>query len=188
MDRLEKFFSENKKVLLALSGGVDSAYLLHAAKKYGAEIKAYFVKTAFQPNYELLDARRSTDLAGIFINVLYEDVFESAELCENDGERCYYCKRFVFEKLAAIAKAEGIETIIEATNASDDESAGIRALSELNIRSPLRECGITKADILSGAKEEGIHNWQRPTYVCYATQLPSDTPITAEAIAELDRA
>lgn len=177
-------------MLIALSGGVDSSYLLHAAKGCGADVRPYFVKTAFQPVTELLDAKRAADAAGVSLGVLYEDVLAEPEICANGADRCYHCKRFMFEKLISAAKAEGIETVIDGTNASDDadDRPGMRALAELNVRSPLRECGLGKADTRRAAEELGLHNWRKPPYSCLATRIMPGVTITAEGLAKAENA
>ena len=133
---LQEFFAENPRVAIAFSGGVDSSYLLYAALHYGARARAYYVNSAFQPAFELEDAKRVCDFAGAELTVLELDVLEAPQVRENPADRCYYCKTALFTALARRAKADGYSVIIDGTNASDQVSdrPGMRALKELSVR------------------------------------------------------
>ena len=156
---LKEFFRQCPRVALGFSGGVDSAYLLYAALEHGAQVKPYFVKTAFQPRFELEDARRLCAQLGVELTVLELDVLAVPCVAENPPDRCYHCKRALFGRLRRQALADGYTVLIDGTNASDDagDRPGMRALGELSVRSPLRECGITKAQVraLGGAVHLG---------------------------------
>ena len=89
---LEGFFAENSRVALAFSGGVDSAYLLYAAMKAGADITAYYVRTVFQPQFELDDAMRLARELSARLKILDADVLSSSEVSSNPPDRCYHCK------------------------------------------------------------------------------------------------
>ena len=93
---LEEFFHQNPRAALAFSGGVDSAYLLYAAGKYGAHVTAYYVRTAFQPAFELRDARRLARELGAELKVLELDILEDETLVSNPENRCYFCKKRIF--------------------------------------------------------------------------------------------
>ena len=146
---LEQFFAENREVAIAFSGGVDSAYLLYAAKRYAARVKAYYVSTAFQPEFELEDARRLADELGADMLVLHVDVLSNSAVTANPSDRCYHCKNTLFRQILRAAENDGFPVLLDGTNASDDagDRPGMRALRELSVRSPLRECGLTKAEI-----------------------------------------
>ena len=187
---LKSFFSENNKVALAFSGGTDSAYLLYAAVKAGADVTAYYVKSQFQPEFELRDAERLAEELGAKMRVLSLDVLCDESITENPTNRCYYCKRRIFTAIAEAAKGDGYALIIDGTNASDDASdrPGIRALQELSVHSPLRECGITKAQVRELSREAGLFTWDKPAYACLATRIPTGEIITAEKLQKTERA
>ncbi|MCL2175531.1 MAG: ATP-dependent sacrificial sulfur transferase LarE [Treponema sp.] len=187
---LEQFFKENKKCALGFSGGVDSSYLLYTGNKYGAKIKAYFVKTAFQPDFELRDARKIAENIGVEITVIKKNILDNAEVISNPSDRCYFCKRSIFTTLHSQAVADGIPLIIDGTNASDDISdrPGMKALNELSVRSPLRECGITKDEIRCLSKEAGLFTWDKPAYACLATRVPTGMTITHELLQKVEKA
>ena len=93
---LSEFFQENSKVALAFSGGVDSAYLLYAAVSCGAQVRAYYVHSAFQPQFELEDARRLAQELGADMRVLDVDVLAAPKVTANPADRCYFCKNAIF--------------------------------------------------------------------------------------------
>ena len=154
---LQQFFNEHPRCALGFSGGVDSSYLLAAAKQCGAEVRPYFVRTAFQPEFELEDARRVCRELGTELTVLEHDILSVPGVAANPPERCYYCKRAIFSLIRERALSDGYDTLIDGNNASDDASdrPGMRAVKELGVLSPLRMCGLTKEDIRARSRELG---------------------------------
>lgn len=187
---IKQFFEENPKVAVAFSGGVDSAYLLYAAVRYGKEIKAYYVKTPFQPQFEQEDAMHLAEELKAEMKILEVDVLRCREVRDNPPDRCYYCKRLLFQNIAEAAKADGFPLLVDGTNASDDASdrPGMRALRELQVRSPLRECGLTKKIIRQQSKEAGLFTWNKPAYACLATRITTGESITEEKLARTEMA
>jgi len=187
---LQTFFKENPVAALGFSGGVDSSYLLYAGIQYGAKIKAYYVKAAFQPQFELEDALRMASILGADMTVIETDILSVAHVAENPSNRCYYCKTAIFSLIKETAAKDGYSILLDGTNASDDsgDRPGMRALEELSIRSPLKECGITKSDVRRLSKEAGLFTWDKPAYACLATRVPAGTAITAEMLSRIERA
>jgi uncharacterized protein len=187
---LEQFFKDNPSVALGFSGVVDSSYLLYAGMRYGAKVKAYFVKTAFQPDFELQDAYRLAAQVGADITVLEKDISCETQIISNPPDRCYFCKTAIFGALQKQASADGFSVVIDGTNASDDiaDRPGMKALTELSVRSPLRECGITKDEVRRLSKEAGLFTWNKPSYACLATRIPSGRPITKELLQRVEKA
>ena len=186
---LEQFFSQHPKAALAFSGGVDSAYLLWAGLQAGAEVWPYFVKTPFQPQFELEDAYRLCEQLDADLIVLDYDILDQETVVSNPPDRCYHCKRWMFSKLKRYAASEGFSLLIDGTNASDDggDRPGMRALAELEVCSPLRECGLTKDRIRALSREAGLFTWDKPSYACLATRVPAGTPLTAAGLARVER-
>lgn len=184
------FFKENPKAALGFSGGVDSSYLLYAGVQAGADIHPYYIKTAFQPQFELDDAERLCAQLGVPLTVLELDVLKNEAVTANPPDRCYYCKTALFGALSARALADGYTLLLDGTNASDDagDRPGMRALKELHVCSPLRECGLTKAEIRRLSREAGLFTWDKPAYACLATRIPSGDAITAEKLLATERA
>ena len=186
---LQDFFSENPRVALAFSGGVDSAWLLYAAVQSGAQVRAYYVKTAFQPRFEYGDAMKLASELGADMVTIPMDILADEIVASNPANRCYFCKQRIFGAILEAAKADGFDLVVDGTNASDraDDRPGMRALQELSVRSPLRECGLTKQEIRRLSKEAGLFTHDKPAYACLATRIPTNTPITAEALARTER-
>ena len=187
---LSEFFKENPKAALGFSGGVDSSYLLYAGLKYGADIRPYYIKTAFQPEFEFEDAKRLAESLGAKLNVIYADILSSSEVTENPENRCFYCKTALFSMVKAQALKDGCSVVIDGTNASDD--AGDRpvmaALCNLDVRSPLRECGLTKEQIRRLSRAAGLFTWNKPAYACLATRIPTGETITEEKLYSIEKA
>lgn len=187
---LEEFFRDCPRAALAFSGGTDSAFLFWAAKEYGCDVHAYYIKTAFQPEFELQDARRLAEQLGLPMTVVDLDVLAVPGAAANGAERCYYCKQALFTALWKRARADGYTVLLDGTNASDDagDRPGMRALRELEVRSPLRECGLMKAQVRQLSRDAGLFTWDKPAYACLATRVPTGTPITQEALQKVERA
>ena len=187
---LEQFFQENPRCALGFSGGVDSAYLLYAGVKAGADIRPYFIKTVFQPAFELADAKKLAEGLGVEVTVLELDALADPRVAANPADRCYFCKQNLFRTLKERAIADGYPVLLDGTNASDEagDRPGMRALTELSVRSPLRECGLTKAEIRARSREAGLFTWDKPAYACLATRVPAGETITADLLARVEGA
>lgn len=187
---LKDFFAENPAAALGFSGGVDSAYLLYAARACGAKIKAYYVKTPFQPRFELEDAMALAQQLGAEMEILQLPILADEQVASNPANRCYYCKRRIFSAIRERAAADGFPVLLDGTNASDDpgDRPGVRALRELEVRSPLREAGLSKAEIRRLSREAGLFTWDKPAYACLATRIPAGQRITAEKLEKTERA
>lgn len=193
---LQEFFHDHPKAAIAFSGGVDSAYLLYAALACGADVRAYFVKSQFQPEFELKDAqelaKKLEDRFGRsgILKVLSADVLADPVVTANPPDRCYHCKQKVFEKILDAAAEDGYHLILDGTNASDEEGdrPGMRALREMEVRSPLRICGLTKGEIRRLSREADLFTWSKPSYACLATRVPTGRTITAEDLMRVEEA
>lgn len=187
---LEQFFRQVPRAALAFSGGADSAFLLWAARRYGCDLRAYYIKTVFQPAFELEDARRLAKELDVPMTVIELDVLAVEKAAENGPRRCYYCKKALFTRLRQAAAADGYTILLDGTNASDDagDRPGMVALRELEVRSPLRECGVTKAEVRRLSREAGLFTWNKPAYACLATRIPTGTALTAGMLTRVEKA
>ena len=187
---LKQFFASYPETAIAFSGGVDSAYLLYAAMQYGRRVKAYYVKTAFQPRFELEDAFRLATQLDADMEVLDLDILCNAVITGNPADRCYHCKKELFSHILKAVKEDGFSVLLDGTNASDEASdrPGMRAISELSVRSPLRECGLTKRQIRQLSKDAGLFTHDKPAYACLATRIPTGEVITQEKLQRTERA
>lgn len=143
---LQDFFVEYPAGALAFSGGTDSALLAWAAAKFGKHWRAYYVHSAFQPAFELADARTLAAEVGLPLTVLEVDILSDKTVAENPPNRCYFCKKAIFSAIFRQAKRDGFSLLIDGTNASDEvaDRPGMQALRELAVRSPCGSAGCPK--------------------------------------------
>ncbi len=187
---LSQFFAAHPRAALGFSGGVDSSYLLYAAVHCGADVRPYYIHTPFQPAFELADAQALAKSLGVALTVVEHDILAHPEVAENPADRCYFCKTALFGLLRQRAAADGYALLLDGTNASDDagDRPGMRALRELEVRSPLRECGLTKPEIRARSREAGLFTWNKPAYACLATRVPAGQPLTAALLSRVEGA
>ena len=187
---LRDFFRINNKAAVAFSGGTDSSYLLYTAVQAETDVMAYYVRSQFQPAFEFEDACKVAELIGAEVRVIDLDVLSDETVRANPANRCYFCKQHIMGGIIRAAASDGYDLIVDGTNASDDLSdrPGARALKELGIRSPLRECGITKPEVRQLSHEAGLPVWEKPAYACLATRIPYGEEITAEKLAVTEKA
>ena len=181
---LKDFFEENKSVAVAFSGGTDSSFLLYEASKLCPHTAAIYVKSAFQPGFELEDAMKIAEFVRVPLFIAETDILSCGEVSGNPPDRCYLCKRRIFSLISVIAAEHGCDCIVDGTNLSDDptDRPGMRALRELGVRSPLKECGYTKDMIREKSREYGLFTWDKPAYACLATRIPTGMRITEELL------
>ncbi len=187
---LKEFFKQHNKVAVAFSGGTDSAYLLYEALKNKALAEAYYVSSAFQPEFEREDAKRFCGELGVKLNIVDVDILSCDDVIKNPPDRCYYCKQQIMGNIIKHAKADGFDILVDGTNASDDvnDRPGMKALEELNVLSPLKLCGITKAQVRERSKAAGLFTWDKPAYACLATRIQPGIPIDAGMLKKVEQA
>lgn len=185
---LSDFFQQHPQAAIGFSGGVDSSYLAYCAKKYAQNILAIYYKSEFQPEFEFEDAKRFCAQHEIPLKILHGSVLKDNTIIENPKNRCYYCKQRIFSAIQKEALAQGFSVLLDGTNASDeaDDRPGMLALKELHVLSPLRLCGLTKQDIRMLSKEAGLFTWDKPSYACLATRIPTGMKITGELLHAIE--
>ena len=188
--QLQQFFKQNPRIAVAFSGGVDSSYLLYAAKAAGCFVHAYFLKSEFQPQFEFDEANRIAEFIGVSLTVEKLSILGFPDVSGNTPERCYHCKTKILEKLWELARADGFSVLCDGSNADDDEAdrPGMRALSELGVVSPLRDCGLGKSEIRFLSEKAGLPTYDKPAYACLATRIPTGTTITSDILGVVERA
>ncbi|NCB42217.1 MAG: TIGR00268 family protein [Clostridia bacterium] len=187
---LKNFFIDNPKIALCFSGGVNSTYLLHAGIHYNVRIKAYYLKTPFQSQIELNRALHLAKQMHADLNVLKIDVLSDSNIIKNSSDRCYHCENKLLTVLKRQATKDGFPVLVEGSNASGNKQNCLGSMSLLKplVRSPLKECGITKTKVRILSKKAGIVTWDEPHYTCLASCVPTGTQITAEALKCIERA
>ncbi len=180
-----------ESVAVAFSGGVDSTFLLKAAKEaLGGNVIALTAQSVFFPGKELTGAQAFCEAEGIRQLVLKTDILRVPELRDNPPDRCYHCKRALFRKFLEAARENGFAAVAEGSNVDDcgDYRPGMRAVAELGIQSPLRRAGLTKAEIRYLSGEMGLTTWNQPSRACLASRFVYGEAITEEKLSMVERA
>lgn len=187
---LKEFFRDNPKVALCFTGGVNSAYLLYIGKQCGASIRAYYVKTAFQPQFELDNALRIARQFRIRLDILEYDMFQCKSIIKNNDDRCYRCKKEMLTVIQNQVMQDGLAVLVEGSNASDKTGGcpEFNANPKIAVSSPLKQFGITKTKVRILSKKAELMAWDKPAYSCLAAQIPTGIPITKEALRQIERA
>jgi uncharacterized protein len=190
--RLREIVAELSSTAVAYSGGTDSGYLLAVCLDVlGADrVLALTADSPLSPRAELAEARALAAQLGACHRVLPSDDLANPAIVANSPDRCYHCKLTRFTALLDVARAEGLAHLVHGENADDasDYRPGSRAAEELGVRAPLREAGLTKANVRTLSRERGLASWDRPANACLASRFPYGTPLTAEALARVEAA
>ncbi|MBN1415145.1 MAG: ATP-dependent sacrificial sulfur transferase LarE [Bacteroidales bacterium] len=185
LDYIKNFHS----AAVAFSGGTDSTFLLLAAQEVlGKNVMALTIKTPYIPDWEINEAValcRDRSIRHKIIEISFPDIIRN-----NPDDRCYQCKRLLFERLLEEAASSGLEAVFEGTNADDmhDFRPGYRALTELNIKSPLLESGLNKAAVRALSRSMHIPTWDKPAYACLLTRLPYNRVVSEHDLERIEKA
>ena len=177
--------------IVAFSGGVDSTFLLAAAKQAApGRVLAVTVSSAFVPRSEIQLAEKTAAILKVKHMVIKADVFAVPLLAGNPPDRCFHCKKAVFSKILDAGRAKGFDTLLHAVNLDDlgDYRPGLEAARELGVFSPLVEAGFTKTDIREASRLMGLETWDKPSQSCLATRIPYNVTITDTELRRIERA
>jgi pyridinium-3,5-biscarboxylic acid mononucleotide sulfurtransferase len=187
--RLQDNLKNYGSMAVAFSGGTDSTFLLLTAHKVlGDKVTAFTVKTPYIPDWEIEEARSFCNGHNIrhkIIDLAFPEIIRG-----NPEDRCYRCKKVLFEILLRETAALGIEKLVDGTNADDlsDYRPGFKALQELSVGSPLLESGLTKGMIRELSKAEGLPTWDKPAYACLLTRLPYKRIVSENDLEKIEKA
>lgn len=188
-ERLNNILRELKSIVVAYSGGVDSAFLLQRASSIkNLKVIGVTVRTPFIPAYEIYEALEISEKYGFrhrIIDMAFPEVLRS-----NPPERCYYCKNSLFSALLDFTTENGYKYVVDGSNVDDtqDYRPGLKALRELSVTSPLMEAGLTKKEIREMARKEGLHIWDKPAMTCLLTRIPHNTVINDSMLEMVEKA
>jgi len=189
--RLHEILAGYESVLIAFSGGVDSAYLaIAAAQSLGERALAV---TADSPSYPDTHRRLALSIAndfGFAHELINTAELERPEYRANPANRCYYCKDELYSRLSAIATERGIAVVVDGNNADDrgDYRPGRQAAREHGVRSPLDEADLTKDDIRALAREAGLDSWNEPASACLSSRIPYGHEVSNEVLRQIEQA
>lgn len=187
LERLKPFSS----AAIAFSGGVDSTFLLAAAKQAGLKrLLAITVACQFVPSEEVDFAKKMTEKLGVEHICLETDILNNPDVVRNSSQRCYYCKKEVFSLIKDTAQKAGLEFMLHAVNLDDlaDYRPGLKAAEELGFFAPLAEAGFTKDDIRRLSKQMGLDTWDKPSQSCLAARIPYGIKIQHDDLLKVDQA
>lgn len=179
-------------ICIAFSGGVDSSLLVKlacdAAREHGTKVYAVTFHTMLHPVCDLEFAKKTAKELGACHEIISVDELELEEIRNNPPERCYLCKRYLFQTLFEFAKTKGITCVLDGTNEDDLHAyrPGLRALKELGVKSPLAHCHLTKEEVRELAAELSVSAASRPSTPCMATRLPYGARLDYELLHRIE--
>lgn len=190
-EELKSYLASLGSAAVAFSSGVDSTFLLYAAKEaLGDKVIAITLSSGLFPNRELTESKAFCESIGVTQQVIVANELEIEGFAENPSNRCYLCKKDLFGRMIQCAKEHQMAAVLEGSNVDDegDYRPGMQAVKELGVLSPLRKVRLTKAEIRELSKEFKLPTWSKPSFACIASRFPYGEIITEEKLHMVDDA
>lgn len=191
LEQLRHLIRSYGSCLVAYSGGVDSVFLARVAwDVLGDRSLAVIANSPSLPRRELQEALEIAGRFGIPVRVVNTREFENPNYVANPNNRCYFCKHELFEELAPIARSEGFAVVVYGENASDagDFRPGAQAAAEFQVRAPLKEIGLTKAEIRELSAQLGLPTSDKPQMACLSSRVPYGETVTQAKLGMIEQA
>ncbi len=188
---LKAMLADMQSVLIAYSGGADSTFLLKVASEVLGDraIAATASSETYTPR-ELREAIKNAEIIGAKHIVVYTNELDDPHFAANPPDRCYFCKKELFNKLSGLAQEHGLNYVLDGSNCDDEKDfrPGMKAAAELRVRSPLKDTGFTKEEIRILSREMNLPTWDKPPLPCLSSRFPYGSPITREKVLRVGRA
>jgi len=186
---IRKIFNQ-KSVLIAFSGGIDSTLVCYFAVQYASRAKAVLIRSQLTPSIEIEQAEQYSKSLNIPFEIVDFDALAIEKITENTSNRCYHCKQTVLQTLEDKARVEKFDLVVDGTNYSDlsADRPGLRALDESRAQSPLAEAKISKPEIIALTEMLNLPSINIPPQACLASRIPFDLPLSKDLLEMVDRA
>ncbi len=186
---LDSILQAHAPLLIAYSGGVDSTFLLaHARKVLGESVLGVIADSPSLPRQQLAEALEVARGFGAKVEVIASHEMENPEYASNPFNRCYFCKAELFAKMHLLATERQFAGLAYGENADDppEDRPGSRAAKEAAVLAPLRQAGLTKAEVRQLSRELGLPTAEAPSQPCLSSRIPFGTPVTRQALAMVE--
>lgn len=190
-EKLKVILSNLESVAIGFSGGVDSTFLLKAAKDVlGDDVLAVTARSSTYPEREFLEAKEYAKNMNAKHEIIISEELDIEGFSKNPVDRCFHCKNELFSKIKEVASQKGYKYVVDGSNLDDegDFRPGMKAAKELGVRSPLREAGLTKEDIRELSKDLDLPTWNKPAFACLSSRFPYGNEITKEKLSMVEKA
>ncbi len=188
--KLNEILKSYEKIVIGYSGGVDSTFLSYIASKVlGENALCVTMVAELHSKREIAESIEFAKEHNLNQKIIEVSIVENDFIKNNPVDRCYHCKTTVFSIIKNVCKENGFNVVVDGTNVDDlqDYRPGLKALDELQVKSPLFEAGLTKNDIRELSKKYGLDTFDKPSFACLASRVPYNTEITKEKLEQVEK-